>query len=324
MQNYSKIYIVAPANSATGGPELLHQLAFKLKLIGKEVYMFYLNQVDSDPIHTNYKQYNIPYVNSIEDFKNNLLIVPETRTYILLDYDNVRKYIWWLSVDNYFLGLPKFKGLINRIILQNFNSQKYLFFNKNIKNIDFHLVQSKYAHSFLNKKAINQVKYLGDYLHESFLSIKTDKDLKENIVAYNPKKGFKFTKKIIKNSPKINFIPIENMTRLEVVNLLQKAKVYIDFGFHPGKDRIPREAAFLECCVITNKKGSASNKQDLPIRDEFKFEDNNTSIPYIINKIEDCFTNYDINSKKFNDYRGIITNQEIEFKKQVNLIFGND
>lgn len=29
---------------------------------------------------------------------------------------------------------------------------------------------------------------------------------------------------------------------------MRKAKVYIDFGFHPGKDRIPREAVMCGAC----------------------------------------------------------------------------
>jgi len=63
------------------------------------------------------------------------------------------------------------------------------------------------------------------------------------------------------------------MPREEVIKLLQKAKVYIDFDYHPRKDRLPREAAILGCCVITRKRGSAKFFEDVPIPDEYKFED---------------------------------------------------
>jgi hypothetical protein len=317
IKNY---YIVAPANSATGGPELLHQLAYKLKRYGKTVYMFYIPDNYPSPIHHNYKQYYLDFVREIEDNEQNVIIIPETKTELLLKYKKAKKIIWWLSVDNYFFCLPGLKGLINRLILKKFNSQKYLFFNKNLLKIaDFHLVQSEYAYAWLNKNGINNFGFLSDYLHESFINVKTELDFKQNIVVYNPKKGVDVTKKLIKNSPNIKFVAIENMTREEVVKLLQKSKVYIDFGYHPGKDRIPREAAILGCCIITNKRGSAKFSKDMPINEEFKFNENNFSA--ISEKIEECFNNYILNLDKFERYRQEIRLQEFEFVKQLEVLF---
>lgn len=72
------------------------------------------------------------------------------------------------------------------------------------------------------------------------------------------KKGIKFTKKLIDKSIGIKWIPIENMTTQQVKSLLGNSKVYVDFGNHPGKDRFPREAAIMGCCVITGKRGVQS------------------------------------------------------------------
>jgi hypothetical protein len=49
--------------------------------------------------------------------------------------------------------------------------------------------------------------------------------------------------------------------------------VYIDFGNHPGRDRIPREAAAMGCVVITNRRGSAENDVDIPIPNFLKIDD---------------------------------------------------
>jgi len=46
--------------------------------------------------------------------------------------------------------------------------------------------------------------------------------------------------------------------------------MYIDFGTHPGKDRIPREAALRNCIVLTNRNGAADNNVDVPIPNEYK------------------------------------------------------
>lgn len=89
---------------------------------------------------------------------------------------------------------------------------------------------------------------------------------------YNPIKGYKYSKKIIKNLSKnknIKFIALKGMTVAEIREISKKAKVYIDFGHHPGKDRIPRETAILGCIVIVGKRGSARYKEDISINDEF-------------------------------------------------------
>jgi hypothetical protein len=65
--------------------------------------------------------------------------------------------------------------------------------------------------------------------------------------------------------PKYKWIALENLTTIEMKKLIGKSKIYVDFGNHPGKDRIPREAAI--------NAGSANNSIDLSINDEYKFED---------------------------------------------------
>lgn len=318
----TQFYIVAPANLATGGPELLHQLAYKLKQKGKNVSMFYIPTNQPNPVHENYKQYGLEFVREINDHEQNVIIIPETKTQLLNEYKKTKKIVWWLSVDNHFLWLDGFKGKTNRILLNRVGLQAYLFFNKKlIKSADFHLVQSEYAKDYLSKRGFNNIGCLSDYLHESFLEVETSIDLKENIVAYNPKKGINFTKKLIRCSPDIKFVAIEGMTRNEVIKLLQRSKVYIDFGFHPGKDRIPREAAFLKCCVITNKRGSAKFSKDVPIKSEYKFDENDGNLTLIKDKINECFINFKSNVEKFENYRREIMRQETKFDEQVKEYF---
>lgn len=346
----TKVYIASPARFATGGPELLHQLAYNLRNhLNIDAYIYYYPANIEDPVHPEYKMYNVPFVREIEDDFNNLLIVPESMPAIKLlqSYKNIRKVIWWLSIDNFYLGVILgskrkffFRRAINKIfktffdkiifdiselVSRNLNSvtlpRKIL---NNIKSVDFHLVQSYYALNHLKVKigiSDDKIYYLSDYLNIKFLEAKNDLNKKENIVTFNPKKGISFTKKIIKNSENIMFVPLINMTRDEVIQTLQKAKVYIDFGNHPGKDRIPREAAILGCCVITGKRGSAAFYEDVPIPDEYKFEDKEESIPKIINKIKDCFDNYEERYKDFEYYRQIIRQEPEKFISDMKKIF---
>jgi len=351
----TKIYVACPANTATGGPELLHQLVYHLrKNLNINAYMYYFNFYDirfNCPIHPEYRKYENPYItklNEIKEDEKNIFIVPEIQQAInlLKNFKNIRKGIWFLSVDNYYLSrltkkyyfIPRLitrlinkisKFLINKPLLEfDITSQKDLIelINKydykkdpilNLSN--FYMFQSYYAFDHFNK--LNPKYYLSDYLNEAFLKIQTYLSKKENIVVYNPKKGISFTKKIIENERDIKFVPLVNMTRDEVIKTLQKAKVYIDFGNHPGKDRIPREGATLGCCVITGKRGSAAFFEDVPIPDDYKFDDREENIPKIIDKIKDCFEKFNERYKDFDYYRQVIKNEPQKFIEDLRKIF---
>jgi hypothetical protein len=252
------------------------------------------------------------------------MIIPETSTYLLDRYQKIKKMVWWLSVDNYFIRIRGVKGRINRFLFDRLGSQNYFFFEPSLRKVDYHVVQSYYAETVLKKQNIANYSHLSDYLNERFMSQAIDLAGKKNIVAYNPIKGKTFTLKIIDTAKGIQFIPISGLSREEVVSVLTSAKVYIDFGHHPGKDRIPREAAMLNCCVITNRRGSARYVEDVPIPEEFKFDESKRSIPLIIEKIQECFTNYTHSNSTFDAYRSTIRSQETVFTEQIHALFRID
>ncbi len=320
----TKIFVVCPAKGATGGPELLHQLVYKMNIFGMDAVMYYYPSNLDDPVHPFYKQYNNRYVREIEDNEENILVVPEIRTDLVYKYPKIRKIIWWLSVDN-FPRYPKDWKVIAKTMLRTIKNPKYCYNFEPMENL-YHLVQSEYARSYLLKKGIrpDKIDYLSDYINSLFISKQqgNKKDIaKEDIVTYNPKKGYKFTKKIIKAAKDIKFVPIVNMTPDEVAELLLRAKLYIDFGNHPGKDRIPREAAVSNCCVIVGKKGSARFKEDVPIGNEYKFDVNTRNIKKIVEKIKHILKNYDSEIQKFESYRHFILNEETRFENDIKRIF---
>ena len=73
---------------------------------------------------------------------------------------------------------------------------------------------------------------------------------------------------------------------------------------------MPREAALFDNCIITNKRGSAKNKTDIPIRKSFKFEEKNSNLNIISDTIFNIFKNYKKEIKKFNSYKKIILKEE--------------
>lgn len=231
----SKIFVVCVSKYTTGGIELLHQLVYKLNSLGFKAYMFYVGEDTENPTPDEYKKYNIQYVNTIEDDSKNLIIVPEVLTMFLYRYEKIRKAIWWLSIDNYYDSI--------KILEKNKDNEKikallgdFKYFNFEDNNI-IHLAQCEYITETLKEKNIPKVYYLSDYLNRDFLENNLDNDLfnRENIVVYNPKKGLEFTEKLMKAHKSINWRPIINMSRQEVIDLLKKSKVYIDFGNHPAR-----------------------------------------------------------------------------------------
>ena len=106
------------------------------------------------------------------------------------------------------------------------------------------------------------------------------------------------------------------MTTEEVKQLLAKSKVYIDFGHHPGKDRFPREAAIMGCCIITGQRGAAGNGRDIEIPSKYKFKDSTAAIPQICCTIEDCLEHYEDRIDDFTEYRNKIWQEKAQFYRE--------
>ncbi len=333
MYGNSIIYVLCPANLKTGGTELLHQLVNALNMNDRIAYITYYYEGKRSnktaPTPKEFIQYTPYYktINEIEDVDKNLAIFPEICIGKNRKFKHIQKIAWWLSVDNYL----KMKGKLRRLKTYGIKSlAKHLILNDYIKDSDMkrfklHMYQSYFAKSFLQTCGISDdcMIALSDYINDIYLS-DSKLDNKEDIVIYNPKKGTQFTSQIINyyDSNKIKFIPIQNMTNIEVLKLMKKAKVYIDFGNHPGKDRIPREAAICGCCIITSLRGSARFQQDVPIPESSKFEDYEENIPKIIKRIRECMENYEILSREYDEYRAIIRSEKELFYEAAKVIFG--
>ncbi|RZS99284.1 hypothetical protein [Aquimarina brevivitae] len=332
----SKVYVVCPAKVATGGPELLHQLVHKLNLLGVAAQMVYLDEKTftrsksisalrtfSDPIHPLYQKYNTNHTDlyAIEDDRDNVIITPETHSGVVYMFKKMRRVIWWLSVDNFFIKQQEKKYKVKQFFFLN---KPYNFPSGNDEV--YHLAQSYYAVDFLKNKGVDkdQIGYVSDFLNSTFLAstdeLNTD-DRRKDVILYNPKKGYDITAKLMDLLPNVEWTPLINLSPQEVKELLISSKVYVDFGNHPGKDRFPREAAICGCCVITGKRGSANFKKDVFIPEKYKFENPVEQIESFTNTIENCFLNYDRAIEDFKEYRMRIMQEETQFVKDIKTIF---
>lgn len=301
------IYIFCPANRATGGPELLHQLGYKLNLLGYNAFMYYTNIQDGvHPVCPQYEKYHVPFTYDLCESPENIVIIPEIGISLLHILKGFRCAIWWLSVDNAI-----------------YNDEDLLYMQNNKKII--HLVQSQYALDFLQDtlNIHNNIYYLSDYLNSAFFTAEynTDNSNRTDTVLFNPRKGLSKTLDLIANSDhKIKWQALKGLTPTGMREAMRAAKVYIDFGNHPGKDRIPREAAICGCHIITNKNGSAKNDIDVPIPQKYKFE-NDSEPEDILNQIYSLVKDYDNKKADYASYREMISNEFIEFEKDIIRFF---
>lgn len=304
LSKQSIIYTLCPAYSRTGGPEAIHQLTDALRSAGHDARIVSVPMIP-DPRQLEYADYNCRYSREIHDRPEHVLIVPETMPRLLDRYGHIQKAIWWLSVDNHF---------------KHAEDRQFDWNNKANSDVR-HFAQSYYALDFLARKGVAHAALLTDYLGRNFCESNTSPP-KKNRVAFLAKKNRGVLDPVLAAAPDIDWVPIENMSSVEVANHLCSCKVYLDFGPHPGRDRMPREAALSGCCVLVGLRGAATFSGDYPFPDAYKFDVNESQTGKVVERIRSCFERYELEYQAFEGYRAWICRQSDDFQEQVRRVFG--
>lgn len=313
---------VCCTQGVTGGPELLHQFVDQLRKIGRDANIVYVPFDKPYECPEPYKIYDAPQSKLIDE-PDVLVVVPEVSTAILRRLRKAEGAVWWLSVDNYF-GFAR-----DSLIKDAYRYVRRVVVDRRLPISHLrhftHLAQSYYAAKFLERNNIKP-QLLGDYLNEAYLRYTGGMvSEKKDIIAYNPKKGENITRKLRAVNPDLKFIAIKDMSRNQVVELLRTSKLYIDFGHHPGKDRLPREAAMAGCCVITGRRGSAANPYDIPIPENYKLDERSRNFYEVFRMLAlSILKDYDKHYLNFEAYRAQICAEKDLFARQVTYLFGRD
>ena len=327
------VYVMAPPFYKTGGTELCHQLVETINKMGREAHILYTYSPNGKYLNPAFEKYVEDYTvldKTLYRKKDITVVIPETLSLEIEKFEHADIYLWWMSVDNYYHGqnwklFYQEYGTLRFMKWLIFGSKfrkKYLKITK-MDRVKLHLVQSEYARSFLVDNGIVNIKKLSDYINPAHFEFDAvgKNQIKKDIVLYNPSKGWQFTKKIIAANPDIEFVALKGMSNEQVVEHMLKAKVYIDFGPHPGKDRMPREAAIMGCCILTGRRGAANFAEDVDIPDEFKIEDKKENVPSISQKIHLLLSQYKIENLKYEKYRDKIKGERQAFDEEVKNIF---
>lgn len=309
-----RVFISCPANLATGGTELLHQLSWHLSSRGVENYMLYINANPAiSPTPEVFAKYQVQYVTFFVDDESSVLICPETMIERMYVCTKGIVIIWWLSVNNYFTIYQDSINYCGKMDI--FELKKYTRL--------IHFVQSKYAYEFVDKNITlgsKKIFYLTDYINEEIIHIGSkykNQTERKDIVLYNPKKGIHNLEHIRELCrADIQWIPLQDLTPDQMAKVMCSAKVYIDFGAHPGKDRIPREAAACGCCIITNREGSAAYTEDVGIPEKYKLS-NMQDYAQVLDIIYDLVDNYEQRKNDFEAYATSVLKEKESFEKEI-------
>ncbi|MFY0483333.1 hypothetical protein ACI6PS_12085 [Flavobacterium sp. PLA-1-15] len=316
------IYILCPPNNATGGPEALHQLGHLLKEMGYKVKMLYSKR-KMNPVHPFYQNYDVPYTFKISDSPNNIVVIPESMTNWIARYPLSEKKVWWLSLDFYEVLMNSREAKKNwiRKIVVPYKHTEYRF--EKDKTVT-HWNQSQRTKEFLLTKDLdNPIEYLCDYVTELFFeNLPNLNDFeKENIITYNPKKGLDKIGPIINSLPQYKWVPLQGMTRVEMRDLLRKTKLHVDFGYFPGRDKIPREALVSGCCLLTGRDGTSGFKEDLGIPEQYKLHENEITVENASAKINHIMENFETVRQDFLSFREFVMGEKERMIADIKKIF---
>lgn len=308
-----RIYVLCPAHLVTGGPELLHQLVSALRAQGRQAFICYVPLGQPAETPEPYVRYSCPVSTEVPDEPDVAVVVPEVFTRALYAYRRAQHVIWWLSVDYYrgVLGTPAWKMILRRFITSDIPDPART----------THLCQSAYALDFVTRRFHVDGVVLSDYLASDFLE-PTPERPRRDAVAFNPSKGYAFTRRLMKANPGVEFVPLKGMTRTEMRTALDTCKMYIDFGRHPGRDRIPREAAMRGAVVVVGRRGSARFYEDVPLDGCYKIEPDRHAVREVGSLMRKIFEDFPAHHVAQQGYRDAILGQQALFHERVRSIFG--
>jgi hypothetical protein len=291
---FRRLRVLCPGGAVSGGPEALHQLVHVAARLGVDARIVYTPAADI--VTAPYQVYDVLVDDHLVDSPDTVVVAPEIWPTELLRHKDSRKVFWWLSWDYGAADYP----LVDRPDVT-------------------HACQSHYAFDQLMRRRVDPalVFKLSDFTRSIF-NQPVEAGEKEDICAFFPTKGREFSERIIAENADIMFLPIADMSPEEVRDTLRRAKVYIDFGHHPGKDRVPREAAASGCCVITaSDRGASRYFEDIPVPHHFKFSTEEFSPRRIGDAIWSCMDDYEVHKQDFRLYRALVRDEPLIFEEEV-------
>ena len=333
----SIVYILAPANSVSGGQEALHQLAFYLGKKGctTRIAYYYQGRRPQNPVSDRYRQYGTAWCcyEDVVDEPQHLLICPEIAPWLLARFRKIRKAIWWLSVG-FFAATERnisFRTIASLTLSGRLrDAQRRLARRVALAAVMrdrlVHFAGSHYAQDYVRRRFGLTAHLLIEPLGLDFINsvakdgaVSLDSRMRDNVVLYNPAKGNRLMQQLMLRHPEHVYVPLRGYSSDQLITLMRKSRLYVDFGKFPGPERLPKEAVACGCCVLTARDGAAAFYQDVRVPEEFKIR--GTDVGVINEKLTELLEHYDAHIAKYEDYRQMVAGLETQFNSQLDGLF---
>lgn len=289
-------YLVCPKGVHTGGPTAIHQLATALTQAGRRVYLMPSSGTRSNEPHPTYAAFGHTWIDEIDESEAAVIITSESDLQALVNTPpNTTRAVWWLSIDNspyfrhefgYRRGLftrrEYYRRKLRRLALVAARKRQSRRSIRSILNDAQHFTQSHYARTVIYSVLDLQSEMLSDYttpITTTERAYMSDEPLhgRKLRVAINPRKGMEIAEHLMNARDDIEWKMIKGLTPQGVWDLLADSDIYLDLGHHPGKDRMPREAALAGTVVALVARGAGYYEQDYAIDPTFRIPDCGTN-----------------------------------------------
>jgi len=263
----------------TGGPEALHQLVHELRAVGVSAYLVPDRNTLGAVRVPEYDGYDAPERATFPDEPGQVVVAPEVYLPELLSLHRARRLCWWLSIDN----SPVFRaeryladvlaGLADPPRAREVRALLWLArreiggWRRRPLHAVEHAAQSRYAAAYLSRRLGIEVPLLTDYIPGASAEIVPEQmPQRPPAVAFNPAKGRRLLGQVRKQlGDAVDWHAIQGLSPEGVRQLLGESTVYLDLGPHPGRDRMPREAALAGAVTVVARRGSGDHEEDVGI-----------------------------------------------------------
>lgn len=332
MPPYKAIYVLYPRGLRTGGPEALHQLVDTLRGLGQDAYLTPLPRSTRHERVAEYGHYDAPE-RAFVDAPDHALVAPETNIAQLRWAKKAARVCWWLSIDSSPLFYAQRQSIYRTSLSLSERLEQGAWVGLEVAHRVgmrgrawqdvFHLAQSHYAWNFLYSRLDVVPSLVTDFTPSEQLDELARPPVTERgrTVAYNPKKGGWVVDELRHRGAPYDFVALEGMTRVEVLRTLCRSAVYLDAGHHPGKDRMPREAALAGALALVARRGAGANSLDVPIPWEHKISMTGDVAENAAQRLKEVFSDLADHKDRQSGYEPFVRGERQRFEREVSAFF---
>jgi hypothetical protein len=328
------VYVLYPRGVRTGGPEAMHQLVDSLRRQGREAYLVPRPGTAAADRVAAYDAYDAPEAPEVRDVEGAAVVTAEDAPMLLSAVRRAQPYVWWLSVDN----STRFRDerrLLNRATVAPIGGrdaararaamlwhelQRRRSGETALLDRVNHLAQSQFAWSYLFSRLSVLPSKLTDYTDLSSFSDSPPVD-RDRSIAYNPTKSRELMDSIRQRLPDVRYVKLENLDRRGLLDALEGVAVYLDLGNHPGKDRLPREAALCGAVTIVARRGAGAFYEDVPLGEDHKVSPVGGVVDNALTAVARVLGDTTVHRRAQDGYRQVIRRERATFDAEVARVF---